>query len=80
MFSGFSAEDFPHQPPCIIHRRVHSPADLPQPERPALAFEPGRADEQGSAESIFRRPALPEFRLHTRRHRHHLVDLHVFVR
>jgi len=32
--------------PCILHRGVHSPADLPQPERPARSFgaEPGRAD------------------------------------
>ena len=39
-------EDFPHKPASVIERRVHSPADLAQPERPARAFgaEPGRAD------------------------------------
>lgn len=46
MGSDFPAEEFPHEPPRIFERRVLSPADLPQPERPARAFgaEPGRAD------------------------------------
>jgi hypothetical protein len=48
MFSGFPADHPPHQPPGIFHRRVHSPADLSQPERPARAFgaEPGSRDSR----------------------------------
>ena len=44
--SSILTENFLHKPPGILQRRIHSPADLPQPERPARAFgaEPGGAD------------------------------------
>jgi len=54
MLSGFLTEDFPHKPPRILQRRIHSPADLPQRNalRGPLVQNPAeRIVEHGNTES-----------------------------